>query len=72
MNETLLEKYKPTNINDFYFSQEFKNLIDKLIELNELSILITGHYSCGKTSLIDILINIYYDSINKIKRKHNI
>lgn len=72
MNETLLEKYKPTNINDFYFSQEFKNLIDKLIELNELSVLITGHSSCGKTSLIDILINIYYNSINKLKRKDNI
>jgi len=72
MSETLIEKYKPTKIDDFHFSSDFKKLIDKLIELNELSILITGHSSCGKTSLIDMLINVYYKDINKIQRKENI
>ena len=59
--ELLLNKYFPKSIDDFNISNDTKNLLKILIKSNNLNLIITGNIGSGKSSLVDVIINSYYD-----------
>jgi DNA polymerase III delta prime subunit len=62
MDTPFIYKYQPKTINDFYINNDLLNLLNNLISINNLNILLIGNYGSGKTSLIKVLINTYYDN----------
>ena len=62
MNQLLINKYKPKEIIDFNFPKNIENLLNTIIDSKQYNILITGNSSTGKTSLIKLLINNYYNN----------
>jgi len=61
MNKTLMYKYKPNRINDFQIEDNIKEIISSLLEMDNLNILLLGDSGTGKTSLLDAIVNEYYD-----------
>ena len=53
----LLNKYKPTTIDEINLNLHTKQLLKKLITINELHLLIVGSITSGKSSLINIILN---------------
>tara|TARA_Y100000389_G_scaffold205088_1_gene262958 strand:- start:10438 stop:11391 length:954 start_codon:yes stop_codon:yes gene_type:complete len=68
-NKIFLYKYQPSNLDDFYFEQDLKSLIELLIFKDNVNCLFYGTTGCGKTSLIYTLLQKYYESM---KYKENI
>ena len=62
MDTPFIYKYQPKTINDFYINNDLLNLLNNLISINNLNILLIGNYGSGKTSLIKVIINTYYDN----------
>ena len=62
-NIIFLYKYQPTQLDDFYFDQNLKSLIELLIFKDNMNCLFYGTTGCGKTSLIYTLLKKYYGSI---------
>ena len=62
MNQLLINKYKPKEISDFNFPKNIENLLTTIIDSKQYNILITGNSSTGKTSLIKLIINNYYNN----------
>lgn len=62
--EFISKKYKPTSIEDFIIKDDFVNIINSFIEIENLNIIITGGMSTGKTSLIELIIKKYYENYN--------
>lgn len=68
MNNTFISrKYKPHTIEDFSIKDDFVNIINSFIEIENLNLIFVGGMSTGKTSLIEIIINRYYDNISNYK-----
>lgn len=57
----LITKYKPKNLNDFIIDNKLKDLFKTLLDIDNLNILLNGDSSSGKTTLLYILINKYYN-----------
>jgi DNA polymerase III delta prime subunit len=55
-----ISKYKPYYINDFCTSDQFKNVLHSLIEIDDVNILVSGGTCTGKTSLLHAIIRNYY------------
>lgn len=55
-----LKKYKPRLLSDYKTNNDFKNIIQNLIETENLNILINGNSDSGKTCLLDVILNTYY------------
>ena len=73
MNSLLLNKYQPNTLDDFY--QEDSKLIHfikKLINTNELKIIIIGNIGTGKTTLLNNILFKYYDVDNIFEVKNNV
>ena len=62
MNNLLINKYKPTNINDFLLNYKNKTLLNNYIENNYYNLIIEGGSGTGKSCLINIIINNYYNN----------
>lgn len=62
--EFISKKYKPTSIEDFTIKDDFVNIINSFIQIENLNIIITGGMSTGKTSLIELIIKKYYENYN--------
>jgi len=60
LKETLITKYKPFYIDDFYLSYELQVVLRTLFELDDLNILLIGSTNSGKTSLLYAIIREYY------------
>ena len=60
MNTTFLYKYQPKTLDEFHLEEDFIELIKIHIEMDNLNILLVGNSGCGKTSLIQSIINTYY------------
>tara|TARA_Y100000816_G_scaffold292192_1_gene286312 strand:- start:12951 stop:13910 length:960 start_codon:yes stop_codon:yes gene_type:complete len=71
MDDSFINKYKPKTLDDLYLNSELKTTINTIIKLNFLNILIVGNSGCGKTSLINIILSMYYGSAFK-ENKNNI
>ena len=59
-----LKKYKPRLLNDYKTNSDFKNIIQNLIQTENLNILINGNSDSGKTCLLDVILNTYYQTSN--------
>ena len=71
MDDSFINKYKPKRLDDLYLNSELKTTINTIIKLNFFNILIVGNSGCGKTSLINIILSMYYGSAFK-ENKNNI
>jgi DNA polymerase III delta prime subunit len=58
MRESLVKKYKPYFLDDFFFTLEVKDMIHLLIDIDDLNILLFGE--SGKTSILNAIIREYY------------
>ena len=72
-NKTYINIFKPIEFEDFNLSNNDLNLLKIFIENNKLNFIINGDTSSGKTSLINVIINKYYDLDNRDEKdKKNI
>ena len=77
MKPSFLHSYKPTDLSDFHMSDTMIQLLRTLIDKDELSILILGTPGVGKTSLLQVILTLYYKDypkdnilyINKLKEQ---
>ena len=69
MDEPFIFKYKPSTINDLELDASLKNLLKLIININELNLLIIGSTGSGKSSLINIIIDMYFKDNTDIKKK---
>lgn len=60
MNTPFLYKYKPKYLEDFFFDDDLKNILNTFVAMDNLNILLHGPSGCGKTSLIHTILNLYY------------
>lgn len=64
MNTQFLKKYQPLFFKDFTIEQQYIELLNTLINMNNLNILLLGNSGCGKTSLLYATIREYYQQKN--------
>ena len=60
MNEPFITKYQPKDLIDFQTSSDLKDFIDASIKNHDLNLLLIGDPGTGKTSLLNIIINLYF------------
>lgn len=70
MNELIIEKYKPKNIDEFFLDEKKKKLIKFFLLRNDLKLLIIGNICSGKTIFSNILINEYFDFNHDLKKNN--
>ena len=66
MNELLIHKYKPKKISELLLSDNNKDLLKNYLEHNYFNIIFEGCSGCGKSSMINIILQEYYKGNNKI------
>tara|TARA_B100000963_G_C22561242_1_gene641461 strand:- start:155 stop:1132 length:978 start_codon:yes stop_codon:yes gene_type:complete len=71
MNNQYINKYKPTELDDINLDTYSKNIIDIYLKNNKFNFIIQGNICSGKTSLINILINKYYNISNNSNNLNN-
>lgn len=64
MNIQFLKKYQPRFFKDFTIDDDYIQLLNTLINMNNLNILLIGNSGCGKTSLLYATIREYYKTDN--------
>ena len=62
MKENFLKKYKPISLNDFNIDDFTKELITSYINNSKMFFIIHGNSISGKTTLINTILNIYYNN----------
>ena len=62
MKELLINKYKPTKIQECYFDTTNMTILENFIANKNFNFIVQGESGCGKSSLINIIINNYYNS----------
>ena len=70
MEKPFLYKYQPVLLADFELDDNLRLLLTTLIEMNMLNILFIGESGCGKTSLINTIINEYYGNANSASNEN--
>lgn len=63
MEKPFLYKYQPLWLCDFELDDEMRIILKTLVEMNNLNIMFIGDSGCGKTSLINGILNEYYGNI---------
>ena len=71
MNIPYLIKYKPKILQDFKLSCELEDILNLFISINSILLLIVGNSGTGKSTLIDCIINKYYENVNHIIKNDN-
>ena len=64
MNNLLINKYKPKEIEDLILDEQFVNFMNKLIHSDMLNLIIVGNSSSGKTTLVKLIIKKYFNQEN--------
>ena len=54
METLLINKYRPTRMNDLIFEADFITLLQNLITTDTLNIIISGNTASGKTSIVNL------------------
>ena len=71
MNDLLINKYKPEKIEDCYFDANTIKILQNFIANNNYNFIVQGESGCGKSSIINIIINRFYNS-NKFLINSNV
>ena len=71
MNDLLINKYKPEKIEDCYFDVNTVKILENFIANNNYNFIVQGESGCGKSSIINIIINRFYNS-NKFLISSNV
>lgn len=70
MHQSFLKKYSPQYLENFLLKKDIIYFLHTLIESNNINIIINGDCGTGKTTLIQKLVDLYYnknvDSVNNI------
>lgn len=66
MDHLIFEKYKPKLLDDFYLDDNKKKLLKFFLQTENLNLLIIGNICTGKTCILNILINEYFDFNNSL------
>ena len=66
MEQPILYKYEPKNLNEFVHEEQSLKFIKAMIEMNNLNMLLFGASGTGKTVLLNAIVNEYYN--NKINK----
>tara|TARA_B100001093_G_scaffold390697_2_gene377048 strand:+ start:265 stop:1224 length:960 start_codon:yes stop_codon:yes gene_type:complete len=66
MYNSLLNKYKPQSLDDINIDDFMKDVIKLYINNNKLGFIIHGNIGTGKTSLINLLLSLYYKNDIKL------
>ena len=59
-NQLLADKYRPQTLRAFQLDASIQGALNSLIVMNNLNVLLYGNPSCGKTTLIEVLVREYY------------
>jgi DNA polymerase III gamma/tau subunit len=59
-----LSKYKPNIIQDFIINDKLKKLINLYIDNDNINLIFVGKSGTGKTTIINCILNQYYDNLN--------
>lgn len=71
MEIPLLYKYQPCFLKDYELDNNLKTFLKTLLDLDNLNILFVGDNGSGKSSLINTLINEYYNNLIKKNSLNN-
>ncbi len=66
MDNLIMNKYKPSCIEEYIYDDNIKNSLNTMININEMSFILYGVNGCGKTSLLNCIIQQYYENSTKI------
>lgn len=72
MNNIFIKKYKPKSLHEFGLNPDFLKLLQTSSVSNNINILLVGQSGSGKSSIIDTIINDYYESSSKTNFSDNI
>ena len=67
-----VEKFQPIFFKDFEMDDEFTEILNIMISMNNLNILFIGDIASGKTSLLNALIREYYTGYNHKQYNENV
>ena len=70
--ELFIDKYQPKRLNDFLMDQETVQLIRTLIKMNKFNLLFISESSCGKTSMLNVILKEYYFDVSEKNKENNI
>lgn len=68
----IFKNYKPKNLEDFDFEDDYKNNLKQFINKEFLNIIIIGEDGTGKTTLLNTIIMSYLNTIRNSDAKNNI
>jgi len=72
MQLPFVQKYRPILFDDFIIDKKLIELLKVCISIDSLNVLLIGDIGSGKSSLIDAIINEYYDHINPVCYSDNV
>lgn len=67
----IFKKYKPVNLDDFDFEENYKRSLNEFVNKEFLNIIIIGEDGTGKTTLLNSMIMNYLNAINDNDSKNN-
>lgn len=65
MDDLIMNKYKPTCIEEYIYDNNIKFSLNTMIDMDEMSFILHGANGCGKTSLLNCIVQQYYENNNK-------
>ena len=72
MSEQFINKYKPIDLEDINLDKHSKDIINIYLKNNKYNFIIQGNICSGKSSLINILINKYYNISSNLNNNSDI
>ena len=67
-----INKFQPITFDDFGIDKQITDIFNVLITMDKLNLLLIGNMSCGKTSLLNVLISEYYKGYTYKQYEDNI
>ena len=66
MDNLIMNKYKPSCIDEYIYDNNIKDSLNSMIHINEMSFILYGVNGCGKTSLLNCIVQQYYENNSKM------
>lgn len=66
----VFKKYKPEKIEDFDFENNYKDNLKKIVDNEFMNIVIVGENGTGKTTLLNVMIKSYLNTLSKTNESY--